>query len=205
MVPDIHVHAKFHNEPFIMRRAIWQHVRRHTNSHTRTHARTLTIPVQIASSSEQVLLTSTEYLQLFVRMSSCPGSLTSLWRCVRRGSCGFQHSVYRGRFRGSMTPTLGLQHMVGKYYSWASCLGRIFLSYSNTMGTLLSHFVYLLKRWVFRCNPNQWCIGCMHDNMWPICTKPVTCRRKHKLSFSYVQKEEKMGFNLVQKTFICDN
>ena len=42
-------------------------------------------------------------------------------------------------------------------------------------------------------------------NMWPICTKPVTCRRKHKLSFSYVQKEEKMGFNLVQKTFICDN
>ena len=41
--------------------------------------------------------------------------------------------------------------------------------------------------------------------MWPICTKPVTCRRKHKLSFSYVQKEEKMGFNLVQKTFICDN
>ena len=28
----------------------------------------------------------------------------------------------------------------------------------------------------------------------------------HKLSFSYVQKEEKMGFNLVQKkTFICDN
>ena len=42
-------------------------------------------------------------------------------------------------------------------------------------------------------------------HMWPICTKPVTCRRKHKLSFSYVQKEEKMGFNLVQKTFICDN
>ena len=33
-------------------------------------------------------------------------------------------------------------------------------------------------------------------------TKPVTCRRKHKLSFSYVQKEEKMGFNLVQKTFV---
>ena len=32
-----------------------------------------------------------------------------------------------------------------------------------------------------------------------ICTKSVTCRRKHKLSFSYVQKEEKMGFNLVQK------
>ena len=26
-----------------------------------------------------------------------------------------------------------------------------------------------------------------------------------KLSFSYVQKEEKMGFNMVQKTFICDN
>ena len=41
--------------------------------------------------------------------------------------------------------------------------------------------------------------------MWPMCTKPVTCRRKHKLSFSYVQKVEKMGFNLVQKTFICDN
>ena len=36
--------------------------------------------------------------------------------------------------------------------------------------------------------------------------EPVTCRRKHKLSFSYVQKDEKMGkFNLEQKTFICDN
>ena len=42
-------------------------------------------------------------------------------------------------------------------------------------------------------------------HLWPICTKPVTCRRKHKLTFSYVQKEEKMGFNLVQKTFSCDN
>ena len=29
--------------------------------------------------------------------------------------------------------------------------------------------------------------------------------QKHKLSFSYVLKEEKMGFNLVQKIFICDN
>ena len=31
------------------------------------------------------------------------------------------------------------------------------------------------------------------SKMLPICTKPVTCRRKHKLSFSYVQKEENMG------------
>ena len=29
--------------------------------------------------------------------------------------------------------------------------------------------------------------------------------QKHKLSFSYVLKEEKMGFNMVQKIFICDN
>ena len=29
--------------------------------------------------------------------------------------------------------------------------------------------------------------------------------QKHKLSFSYVLKEEKMGFNLVQTIFICDN
>ena len=29
--------------------------------------------------------------------------------------------------------------------------------------------------------------------------------QKYKLSFSYVLKEEKMGFNLVQKIFICDN
>ena len=29
--------------------------------------------------------------------------------------------------------------------------------------------------------------------------------QKHKLSFPYVLKEEKMGFNLVQKLFICDN
>ena len=28
--------------------------------------------------------------------------------------------------------------------------------------------------------------------------------QKHKLSFSYVLKEEKMGFNLVQKIFICE-
>ena len=28
---------------------------------------------------------------------------------------------------------------------------------------------------------------------------------KHKLSFPYVRKEEKMGFNQVQKIFICDN
>ena len=27
--------------------------------------------------------------------------------------------------------------------------------------------------------------------------------QKHKLSFSYVRKEEKMGFNLVQKIFCC--
>ena len=32
MVPDIH--AKFHNQPFIMRRAIWRHVRGHTDTHT---------------------------------------------------------------------------------------------------------------------------------------------------------------------------
>ena len=31
MVPDIH--AKFHNQPFIMRRAIWRHVRGHTDTH----------------------------------------------------------------------------------------------------------------------------------------------------------------------------
>ena len=37
MVPD--THAKFHNQPFIMRRAIWRHVRGHTDSlnHTLTH------------------------------------------------------------------------------------------------------------------------------------------------------------------------
>ena len=29
--------------------------------------------------------------------------------------------------------------------------------------------------------------------------------QKHKLNFSYVLKEEKMGFNMVQKIFICDN
>ena len=35
MVPNIH--AKFHNQPFIMRRAIWRHVFRHTDSYTVTH------------------------------------------------------------------------------------------------------------------------------------------------------------------------
>ena len=34
MVPDIH--AKFHNQPFIMRRAIWRHVFGHTDSLTHT-------------------------------------------------------------------------------------------------------------------------------------------------------------------------
>ena len=29
--------------------------------------------------------------------------------------------------------------------------------------------------------------------------------QKHKLNFPYVLKEEKMGFNLVPKIFICDN
>ena len=32
MVPDIH--AKFHNQPFIMRQVIWRHVFGHTDSHT---------------------------------------------------------------------------------------------------------------------------------------------------------------------------
>ena len=36
MVPDIH--AKFHNQPFIMRRAIWRHVPGHTHTHTHTAA-----------------------------------------------------------------------------------------------------------------------------------------------------------------------
>ena len=35
MVPDIH--AKFHNEPFIMCRGIWRHVRGHTHAHTHIH------------------------------------------------------------------------------------------------------------------------------------------------------------------------
>ena len=34
MVPAIH--ATFHNQPFIMRRAIWRHVFGHTDSHTHT-------------------------------------------------------------------------------------------------------------------------------------------------------------------------
>ena len=34
MVPDIH--AKFHNQPFVMRRAIWRHVFGQTHSHTQT-------------------------------------------------------------------------------------------------------------------------------------------------------------------------
>ena len=52
MVPDIH--AKFHNQPFIMRRAIWRHVFGHTDPHTHAqlnHQRLVSdksaIPVQI--------------------------------------------------------------------------------------------------------------------------------------------------------------
>ena len=36
-----HMYAKFHNQPFIMRRAIWRHVFGHTDTHT-THTRTPT-------------------------------------------------------------------------------------------------------------------------------------------------------------------
>ena len=43
MVPDIH--AKFHNQQFIMRRAIWRHVFGHTYSHT--HSLTPTAGVQL--------------------------------------------------------------------------------------------------------------------------------------------------------------
>ena len=54
--------------------------------------------------------------------------------------------------------------------------------------------------------PTEAVISVDFYHLWPICTKPVTCRgKKHKLSFSYVQKEETMGFNLVQKTFLCSN
>ena len=42
MVPDIH--AKFHNQPFIMRRAIWRHVRGHTDSLSHTHSHTIKPP-----------------------------------------------------------------------------------------------------------------------------------------------------------------
>ena len=35
LVPDIH--ATFHNQPFIMRRAIWRHVLGHTDSYTHSH------------------------------------------------------------------------------------------------------------------------------------------------------------------------
>ena len=43
MVPDIHA-AKFHNQPFIMRRAIWRHVFGHTDSLTHTHTHTIKPP-----------------------------------------------------------------------------------------------------------------------------------------------------------------
>ena len=81
-----------------------------------------------------------------------------------------------------------------------SCnLGRSFGSINTKMPVYVSY----LGRVPVGLWASFFITSCWH--LWPICTKPVTCRRKHKLSFSYVQKEEKMGFNMVQKTFICDN
>ena len=42
MVPDIH--SKFHNQPFIMRRTICEHVFGHTDSITHTHTHTIKPP-----------------------------------------------------------------------------------------------------------------------------------------------------------------
>ena len=42
MVPDMH--AKFHNQPFIMRRAIWRHVFGHTLTDSFTHSHTVKPP-----------------------------------------------------------------------------------------------------------------------------------------------------------------
>ena len=46
MVPD--KHAKFHNQPFIMRRAIWRHVFRRTHSLTHNGVPLLLVDLQMA-------------------------------------------------------------------------------------------------------------------------------------------------------------
>ena len=72
----------------------------------------------------------------------------------------------------------------------------------NEVCELVSRELNILHMWF---NVNKLSLNVAKTNFIIICTKPVTCRRKHKLSFSYVQKEEKMGFNLVQTTFTYDN
>ena len=56
MVPDIH--AQFHNESFIMRRAIWRHVFGHTDSHTHIHTiKPPTAGVQLVGHTSNIIFT----------------------------------------------------------------------------------------------------------------------------------------------------